>query len=445
MPEKKSPFQMIIFGVFAFFIVVGVIAFASLSGGGGDANIGEVKLWGTFDQELVDAYLRTLNDEDERASNIIYSEISEDRFQDELVEALANGEGPDLFVLDQANLIRHWDKIQPLSYDSVMSQRKFRDTYIDEAEMFLAQEGILGMPFVIDPLVLYWNRDIFAEAGFAQAPQYWDEFFSLAERITRRDAANNIDQSAIAFGEFDNVNHAKDIIATLIMQAGGEVVGRLENGTRTLYPAISPDGFGQQVQPAQTALRFYTEFADPVKTVYTWNRSLPNSLDAFVQGKLAMYVGYASEVEEIQEKNAHLNFDVTVLPQIRAGEQKRTLTFGNLYTLAVPKAANNPSGGAQMALFLSSKLPSDVFAQANGTPSPRRDLLSQEPNDPLELIFRNAALLSRGWPDPQSEETTRIFRRMVGDVTSGALRLSDTIERANQELRVLISDIDADE
>ncbi len=312
MPEKRSPFQMIIFGVFAFSIIVAVLIFAGLSGGGESQDIGEVSMWGTFDQSLVDVYLRTLGDEDERAGNIDYQEIPAERFQSELVEALADGTGPDLFILDQSNLLRHWDKIQPFTYEEI-SEREYKDTYIDEAEMFLSDGGIRGLPFSVDPLVLYWNRDIFAEAGFAKPPAFWDELFLLAERITQRDKANNIERATIAFGEFDNVNHAKDIMAALIMQAGGEVVGRLEDGT--IYAGLSPEGFTDQVVPAQTALRFYTEFADPVKSVYSWNRSLPMSIDAFSQGKLALYIGYASEVRTIKSNNAHQNNDLAPHPQ----------------------------------------------------------------------------------------------------------------------------------
>ncbi|MBL4644806.1 MAG: extracellular solute-binding protein [Candidatus Pacebacteria bacterium] len=436
MAEKRSTFQMVIFGVFAFFIIAAVMMFASFSGGGGSRNIGEVSMWGTFDRDLMDAYLRTLNDEDPRAGSIDYEEIPPDEFQARLVEALANGAGPDLFILDQSNLLRHWNKVLPFSYD-IISERQYKDTYIDEAELFLSEGGIRALPFSIDPLVLYWNRDIFAEAGFAKPPVLWDEIFLLSERITQRDKANNIERATIAFGEFDNVDHAKDIISALILQAGGGIVGRLEDGT--LYAGLSPEGFTDRVIPAQTALRFYTEFADPVKSVYSWNRSLPNSLDAFSQGKLALYIGYASEVRTIQAKNAHINFDVAPLPQIRAGEQKRVLTFGRLHTLAVPRAAGNVFGGTEMALFLTSESPSKLFAETIGVPSPRRDLLSVTPDDPLDLIFRNQALLSRAWLDPQAEESSKIFRRMIGDVTSGALRLSDTIQRANQEIRILIN------
>ena len=436
MQEKRNPFQLIILGLFIFFIVVAVLVFASFTGGNSGRDIGDVSMWGTFNEDVVEGYLRTLADENSEVNNIVYTQIPEENFQFQLVEALANGTGPDLFVLDQSNLLRHWNKVQSFSYD-VVSERTFKDTYIQEAEMFLSSAGIKALPLSVDPLVLYWNRDIFAEEGFSQPPQFWDELFVLAERITKRDKANNVSQATIALGEFDNVTHAKDIISTLILQAGGNIVVREADGQ--LSAALSPRSQTNDIIPAQTALRFYTEFADPVKSVYTWNRSLPASIDAFAQGKLAMYIGYASEVETIKAKNEHINFDVAPLPQIRTGEQKQTLTFGRMYALAVPKAAPNIYGGTEMALYLTGAEPSALFAERIGVPSPRRDVLRNEPSDPVDLIFRNAALISRAWLDPHAEDTNAIFRRMVGDVTSGARRLSETIQRAEEEMRAVIN------
>ena len=420
MEEKRNIFQTVVLGIFIFSTVVAVLVFASLSAGGGKEDIGPVVMWGSVDSVIIDSLIGTLKDQDSRVGNITYREISAERFQQELVEALANGTGPDLFILEQPNLLRHWNKVLPLPYNTVMSEREFKDTFIDQSEIFLSEAGIRAMPLSVDPLVLYWNRDIFAQSGFSQAPKFWDELFTIAERVTERDKANNVNRAAIAFGEYDNVNHAKDILATLIMQAGGEVVARSADGQLVARLSSAPGA------------------ADIAPSVYTWNRSLPNSFDAFVQGDLALYVGYASEVRAIQARNENLNFDVASLPQIRAGEQKRVLTFGTLYALAVPRTANNVNGGTKMALYLTSEKPSQLFSELSQIPSPRRDVLSDTPRDPLALIFRNSALITRAWLDPDPQATGTIFRRMVGDVTSGARRLSDTIQRADQELRVLM-------
>ncbi len=438
MGKKHSIFQMVLFGVFAFFIVIAVFIFAGLGNVGGGPEIGTVKVWGTFDQDMMDEYVAILNETDETAGYIKYTQIPEDIFQSELVEALASGSGPDLFLLDQSYILRHWSKIEALPY-TTMSRRGFMDTFIDEVDLFLTNNGVLGMPFAVDPMVLYWNRDIFSEKGFAKPPAYWDEIILMAEKMTERDEKSNISLSAIAFGTYNNVRHAKDILSTIIMQKGGSIINRTEGGI--LYSALEPEGvLGGGVAPAQTAIRSYTEFANPVKTIYTWNRSLPESIDMFANGKLAMYIGYASELGDIQARNPNLNFDVAPMPQIRSGAAKRTLTFGKMYAFAMPVQARNKYGARIIANFLSSPLASTYFAKVNNTSSPRRDALAKENPDVLQEVFRGSTLISRAWLDPYPEKTDKIFENMVESVISGRLRFSDAVSRAHRELRVLIQE-----
>lgn len=437
MDKKYSVFQIVIFGIFAFFIVIAVFIFAGLGGSGGGQDVGTVKVWGTFGQDLMDEYLTQLNEHDKLASNVKYTNFGEKEFQTELVEALASGYGPDLFLLEQSYILRHWDKVEPISYDS-LSRRAFMDAFIGESELFLSKSGIIGMPFTIDPMVMYWNRDIFAEKGFAKPPKYWDELVFMSEKITERDDKGNIALSTIAFGTYDNVTHAKDILATLIMQKGGSIIGRTEGGI--LYSALNPQGvsFDGGISPAQAAVRSYTEFANPVKTIYTWNRSLPESIDMFAQGKLAIYIGYAGELGEIQARNPNLNFDVAVIPQIRSGEHRQIMTFGKMYAFAIPRQAHNKYGAAVVAFFLSDPFASSFFTRLHNTLSPRRDALANEQEDVLQEIFRSSALISAAWLDPYPEKTDKIFENMVEFVISGRMRFSEAVSQAHKEFRILI-------
>ncbi len=439
MAKKQSIFQIVLMGIFAFFIVVAVFIFAGLGNIGTEQSIGTVTLWGTYNQDMMDEYITILNETDETAGNIKYEYIPEDNFHDELVEALANGTGPDLFIIDQSYILRHWNKIAPISYDNI-TRRDFMNTFIEESELFLSDSGIIGMPFALDPMVMYWNRDIFAQKGFAKPPAYWDDIIFMAEKITDKDEAGNIEIATLAFGTFNNISHAKDILSTLILQKGGEVVGRDKNGK--LYSALGfQDEFGGDLAQAQTAVRSYTEFANPIKTIYTWNRSLPNSIDMFAQGRLAMYIGYASELTSIQARNPNLNFDIAVLPQIRSGEDKRILTFGNMDVLAVSRQAQNPYGANAIANFLAGAFPSAYFSSINNSTSPRRDLLAEPSNDVLREIFRSSALISRAWLDPRPSETDRIFENMIESTISGRLRFSDAVSRADTELNALIQEL----
>ena len=76
----------------------------------------------------------------------------------------------------QDGIVRNQDKIIEIPYDTI-SGRDFKNTFIEEGEMYLTENGVLGLPFTIDPMVMYWNRDIFQSVGIANPPEFWDELF----------------------------------------------------------------------------------------------------------------------------------------------------------------------------------------------------------------------------------------------------------------------------
>lgn len=53
-----------------------------------------------------------------------------------------------------------------------------------------------GIPFQRSTIVLYWNKDLFKEAGLdpEKPPQNWAEHLEFAQKLTKRDAAGNVTQ-----------------------------------------------------------------------------------------------------------------------------------------------------------------------------------------------------------------------------------------------------------
>ena len=53
-----------------------------------------------------------------------------------------------------------------------------------------------GVPFQRSTIVLYWNKELFKEAGLdpEKAPDNWQEQTALAEKLTKRDASGNATQ-----------------------------------------------------------------------------------------------------------------------------------------------------------------------------------------------------------------------------------------------------------
>lgn len=427
-----SSFRIATIAVFVVFAVVGVIAFSGFGGFGKNNNaIGKVEIWGTVDQGIMNTLLNDIRIKDDSFDKVSYIQKDESTYSNEFVEALASGAGPDLFLLPHNLIVRHKDKIIEIPYKS-FSEREFKNTFIEEGELYLTKTGVLGLPFIIDPMVMYWNRDIFQTAGIANPPFYWDELFVLSPKITQRDLASNITRSFVALGEFSNVKSAKEILSALIIQSGNPIVAFQDKDLKS----VIRENFGFATSPAAAAVRFYTEFSNPVKSVYSWNRSLPNSKQFFASGDLGIYFGFASELPEIIRINPNLNFDISALPQLRDAD--RRVTYGKMNAFAIPKASKNPNGAFAVGLSLTNAVNVAAFSGAIGLPPVRRDLLASKPTDAFASVFYDAALISKAWLEPDSAKTDDIFQNMIESVTSGRAQLSEAIKIADEELNLLL-------
>lgn len=423
---------MALTAIFAAFIVIGIITFSLFRGGSG-SSLEQITLWGTIPESVFSSYTRAVNLKKDTSAKVSVKYIVKDgeSFDREFIEALASGSGPDAILLSQDQILRYKDKIYPIPYGSI-SERAFKDTFIEEGELYLSSDGILALPFAVDPLVMYWNRDIFTDALLSQPPVYWDELFSLVDKITEVDSHLDIQRSAISFGEFRNVLNAKEILSLLILQAGNPIV-KFDKGRPV---STLKDQLGFSIPPSEAAVRFYTEFSNPSKKAYSWNRSLPQTLSYFLAGDLALYFGFASEFNDIRMKNPNLNFDVAVAPQRR--EAKTKTTFGKMQGLALVKSSRKLSSAFSTISALTSKDNVAVWTRVSGLPPVRKDLLQLGSSDPEGSIFYNSAIISKAWLDPNREETQTIFQNMVESVTSGRLMLSESINKASMEIQNLL-------
>ncbi len=428
MAMKFSSFQLIVTAFFVVCIVGGVAVFAIFGGSKRGEQVGQVTIWGTIDQKVVEAVITELAGTDDAFQSVSYREISALTYERELVEAIASGRAPDVFMLNESQILSFSDKIVPIPYNRV-SERVFTESFIDEGNLFLGAEGSFGLPVLIDPLVMYYNKDLFAAAGIPTYPRQWEGLQSVAPKITSLDVASNVKRSAVALGSYDNVRHAKEILTTLFFQAGDKIVGTDVDGNLTSVFGANNDGGVEN--PAEAALRYYTSFSNPVQTVYSWNRSLPDSFNAFVAGDLGIYFGFASEYKLIRARNPNLAFDAAVMPQ--TGNSRASITYGRMTALSIPKGAANEYGGMIIAEKLTGIQAAKLFADRMGLPPVRRDLIADTPADAVGEVFAQSALISRSWYDPDPQASAGIYKRMVESVVSGRDRLGDAVRIASGE------------
>ncbi len=425
---------MILLAVSGIIIVIGVTIFA-FSKSRGSTDGGTVIMWGTLSDDNFTELKNFLDSEKRIEQKIEYVFVEPSLFDSKLTTALAEGTGPDLILLTEDKIIKHQKKLFQVSYE-FFPERTFKDTFIESGETFTDQKGVYGFPFLVDPMVMYWNRSIFTQNGVSQPPRYWDELLTLVPKLVEIDTNLAINKSAVAMGDYANINHAKELLTTLLIQAGNPIVSKNLTEATNLdeYTVVFDDKFNYTVAPAQAAVNFYTQFANPARTVYSWNRSLSNSMDAFIAGDVAMYFGFASEFATIRQKNPNLNFDVSVVPQSRSGN---SATYGKVLALAIPKTTPNADRSFALIQNLIAADTISFISDVVFLPPVRRDLLAGNPDNAFMQTFHDSALISKNVYDFNPEETDKIFKSLIESVVSGRLTTSEAIVRANGELELL--------
>ncbi|MFA5778279.1 MAG: extracellular solute-binding protein [Candidatus Paceibacterota bacterium] len=425
----KGNFQIIILIVFIVAAIFGVLVFSgAIPIGKTEGSLGTVVLWGTAPSITISSALKDFN-EANKTFKVNYVEKSAETFDQDLLEALATGVGPDMFFLPD-NLTYHYsNKIFTVPYTSY-PLATFKNVFAGAGEVFLNEKGILAFPIAIDPLMMYYSRSILDANGIVYPPAYWNDLVEMVPTLTKKDDTNKIIKSAVALGHFSNVAHAKDILATLFLQAGNPIITTKDGVLVSTLGSV----VGNYNLPS--ILKFFTDFADPNNAVYSWNKSFPNSNDAFSKEDLAFYFGYASELKSLVNKNPNQNFFVAGMPQIKNANFKST--GARVIGLAISSSSKNTNTAFIAANLMVTSDFASKFALVSGVAPARRDLLAIKPGDASSPIFYSSALYAKGWLDPSPKDTDNIFSSMVNAVLSNNMSVGDAIKDASSKLSLLL-------
>ena len=316
---------------------------------------------------------------------------------------------PDDVMRDKALLLE-------IPYASI-PKATYQSTFVDQASQYLTDTGVLAFPLLIDPMVMYYNRDLLTSAFVTNVPATWDDVVALNKKLTNKDDAGAFKTETIALGAFDNIMHAKEIIEMLIFQAGNPIVKY--DATLKKYVSVFADNIGN-TSPVASAIRFYTSFANPSDTDhYSWNASLGNNLDQFISGNLGIYLGFASEVAGIRAKNPNLNFDVAMVPERSQGTSKAV--YGKMQGIGILKSSQNVAADVAAAQLFAqqSSVAALVAYDPSFTPA-RKDMLADVSIDSFQTTVNRSAIISRSFLDPDPVQTAAFFRNYIGQVNSGA-------------------------
>ncbi|KKS36718.1 MAG: Extracellular solute-binding protein family 1 [Parcubacteria group bacterium GW2011_GWA2_42_14] len=406
-----------------------------------------LEMWGFKSEALMKDFISRKQDPAIAGIIVKYREIQEEQYESILINALAEGTGPDIFMLKDSQIFKHKNKLEPLKKTdgtesvSAMSAENFKNTFVDATHTGLLENNgeILGLPLFLDTLALFYNKDTFNSANIPNPPQTWDEFLIAAETMSKISPIGDIIESGAALGETLNIEHFIDIISVLIFQSGGEIIDQ-EKPESVIYKGITEkqkDGTVRTVIPAEKALSFYTSFANPQKENYSWNKGKQNSLNAFVAGDTAMYIGFAKDIPVIKAKNPHLNFGIAPFPQLKGAKTK--INYGRFDFLAVSRLSQNKDTAQAYILYITSKEPNADYLLKSGLPPARRDLITTDSKTPAELrVFYGQSLSAKSWLIPDENQIYLIFKDIVESLSSKIFSPSTILTRANDRLNQLL-------
>lgn len=431
---KLRPFELVLIVVFGTLFIGALVLLRTYEAppDKGASNLSTpVEIWGDLPPEAFNSLIRNISDTDEAFSKVTYRYIPPENFDKFFVNALADQKAPDLILIAHEKLVEHRSRLQAIPYES-FPVRDFRTLYVDGAEIFALSDGLYGYPVMVDPLLMYWNRNMFSTNGLLSAPTTWEALVGeTVPALVLRDFNRNIQKAAVALGEYSNVRNAFPVLSTLLLQGGSALVTETNN----FYKIRLDEQLSQSVaKPFANAATFYTNFSNTTNTLYSWNRSLSLDRDMFLREDLAIYFGFASEGKDLESKNPNLTFDVAVVPQGAAATVKRT--YARFYALALPKAAKNKTSSLTAMQVIGGAANSKVLADGYNMTPVHRITLQQGSNDVYGRVAYASTAYARGWLNPDLVQVDSVLIKMLEDISANRRSItsavSDTMGRIQQ-------------
>lgn len=425
----------ILLGVGIFATLLSILIFSGKISVGGKDNTpqGEVLLWGTLPESQMNAIVQEFNPK-VKTYAVRYVYVPETEFNQRLLEALASNIGPDMIMTPYQTILSQAKRIQPFPAAS-FGEKAFKDTYVDGASVLYTPEGALALPVSVEPMVLFYNRTLLSKHGIPNPPAFWDEVTAMTPSLTIRENGRFV-ESAISLGS-PTTPYAKDIIMAIVTQLGQTPIVRTTNQLGETYLSVQanePVTDGSTILPLATVNRFFTQFGDPGQTTYTWNQSEGNATDKFVGEKLAMYVGYAGELNTLKARNPRAEIEMTYLPQTKG---YNTFSTGmRMHALATLRTSKNMSAAfAVESQFASSGVAPTISGIVGGV-SPLRAYASTSGLNP---VIARSMLVARGWYDSFDKETTAYTAAMISDIINYRYGVNDASSIFISRMRDLYS------
>ncbi len=379
-------------------------------------------VWGTEPAEAVNPVISAYR---QIRENVTVTYVPKDpaRYSAEVLNALASGRGPDIYLIDNRSLGMELNRLSPADpaqYTPAQVASAFPDVVSRD---FVWGGKVYALPLYLDTIALFYNKDSLNQAALVAPPATWTDVQNFVPYLKKADANGQILAPAAALGgSAPGVTRAPDLLAALMLQNGSPLSDAAGNASFMDEKALQ-------------ALNFYLQFANPQSPSYTWSDALGRDLDLFAAGKLGLAFGYQSDAAALRARSPFLNFGVAPLPQ--TGGQ--TLSYPYYQGWAVAKQSQVPGWAWDFILYFTT-YPDNakMYLGAAKRPPALRTLIAADVNDAQLGVFARQALTARSWFEGDPAATEGILNGVIRDVLSGQSDSRAALQKAQDQVNAIL-------
>ncbi|SEG43624.1 sugar ABC transporter substrate-binding protein [Paenibacillus sp. UNC499MF] len=275
------------------------------SGGAGTITL-DLALWDENLSEVIRQSLESYKKDHPNVNvRVTYTPFAD--YWSKLRTSLAGKSGPDVFWMNgpnfyqyvSANLLKELD---PLMAADGIKKEDYTKTLVD---MYSTEGKLYGLPYFLDDIALYYNKELFDEAGIPYPDETWDwdKLKETGAKLTRKDKGQ--------YGYISPVTN-QDGYYNLIHQAGGYII----NDDKTKSGFDLPESIA--------ALNWLKQLSDEGISPDARQQLETEPVQMFGSGKAAMVQAISVKAPEL---HGMLGDKLGIAP-LPGGKRKATIVHG---------------------------------------------------------------------------------------------------------------------
>jgi multiple sugar transport system substrate-binding protein len=300
----------------------------------------------------------------------------------------------------------------------------YADFYPGTLNLFSGEGRVWGLPAGVDPLVLYYNKSLFAAAGLDVTANTWTWDDMLAAAL----AVRNPENGDFGYAIFEQ---QLDLIAmVMIYQHGGRLVDDLDNPTQVTFN----DPLNVEAMDWLQSL-YHTHDVAPTRE---------QANDAFgygeqaiyrgvLGGKVGMWPGFFSERggTDWPADWSNLSWGMVALPQ-----DAQAVTTGFAGGYAISLASPHPEAAWKWLTFLSEQVPPDLVP-ARRSAAESREFSERYGDEIAAAARRSVETITLISPNlVQFQTPLEAFSQAVQSIVDGSTTAQEALDGAQKQAEV---------